>query len=176
VKPLLRASHLTAAFLLVLSLTTFSHAQSPARDAEAVKAALILNFTRFTTWPESSSRPLVFVVVGNSELAASLTALTNDRKIANRSVLVRMTDRTEDVGTADVLFIDPDERRVVDLLQRAGPATLTVGEHPAFLRDGGMIRVYAEGGRMRFSIDRQNVERAGLRLSSQLLELSSGGR
>jgi hypothetical protein len=49
---------------------------------------------------------------------------------------------------------------------------LTVGETDAFLERGGVIAFAMEGGKLRFSINAAAADRAGLKLSSQLLKLA----
>jgi len=53
-------------------------------------------------------------------------------------------------------------------------ATLTVGETPDFLAQGGIINFILEGGKVRFQIDSKAAERADLRISSHLLRLARG--
>jgi hypothetical protein len=52
-------------------------------------------------------------------------------------------------------------------------AVLTVGETVRFLRDGGMVRLFHEGGRLRFQIDAKIARAAGLRVHAQLLSLAA---
>ena len=53
-----------------------------------------------------------------------------------------------------------------------GAPVLTVGDGDGFARGGGMIGLFVEDGRMRFAINPNAAQRAGLRLSSQLLKLA----
>ena len=54
----------------------------------------------------------------------------------------------------------------------AGLPVLTVGEADNFTRDGGIISFYAQGTKIRFEINKQVAENAGLRISSRLLRLA----
>ena len=49
---------------------------------------------------------------------------------------------------------------------------LTVGESLDFIQQGGLIRFYLDGGTVRFEINRDGAERAGVRISSRLLQLA----
>jgi hypothetical protein len=57
------------------------------------------------------------------------------------------------------------------LTQLAGKPVLTVSDQPDFARGGGMIGFIKEAGKMRFEINLQVAERAGLRVSSKLLQV-----
>jgi hypothetical protein len=49
---------------------------------------------------------------------------------------------------------------------------LTVSDRKGFAESGGIIELYVDGGRVRFAINVDAVERSGLRLSSRLLGLA----
>ena len=49
---------------------------------------------------------------------------------------------------------------------------LTVGDGKGFSHAGGIIELFVEGGKMRFAINMDAAERAGLHLSSRLLGLA----
>jgi hypothetical protein len=53
---------------------------------------------------------------------------------------------------------------------------LTVGEGPEFIEQGGIVAFLIQGGNVRFAIDANAAERAGLRISSRLLRLSRDPR
>ena len=49
---------------------------------------------------------------------------------------------------------------------------LTIGETTAFLREGGIVRVFRADDRLRLQINNQGAEDAGLKISSRLLQLA----
>jgi hypothetical protein len=54
----------------------------------------------------------------------------------------------------------------------AGPV-LTVGETLPFERRGGIITFIIEAGKVRFDVNPRAAERAGLRLSSKVLQVAA---
>jgi hypothetical protein len=54
--------------------------------------------------------------------------------------------------------------------------TLTVGDSPRFVEQGGIIQLIRADNRLQFNISLEASERAGLRLSSRLLELAANLR
>jgi len=54
----------------------------------------------------------------------------------------------------------------------AGLPTLTIGETPRFVEQGGMIGFYPDGVNVRFEINPDAAARAKLRISSRLLQLA----
>lgn len=72
-----------------------------------------------------------------------------------------------------VFFHDTESKRdpsVISSLQTA--RVLLVGEEPSFLRQGGMINLFLQNGRVRFEVNRKTLERSGIRLSPALLQLA----
>jgi hypothetical protein len=49
---------------------------------------------------------------------------------------------------------------------------LTIGETPAFLRQGGIVRIYRDDNRLRLQISMKSAEGSRLQISSRLLSLS----
>jgi hypothetical protein len=54
----------------------------------------------------------------------------------------------------------------------AGRPVLTIGEADGFLEGGGIITMKIVDGKVRFEIHAANAQKAGLRISSQLLSLA----
>jgi hypothetical protein len=55
-----------------------------------------------------------------------------------------------------------------------GSPSLTVGESPDFIGQGGIVNFTLDGTDVRFEIDSEAAERVGLRISSHLLRLARG--
>jgi len=79
-----------------------------------------------------------------------------------------------DVKGCQLIFIpEGQEEQFAVALQTLGNApVLTVGETEGFAREGGMIRFYEEDNRLRFEINPNAAQKAGLRISSRLLKLA----
>jgi len=89
-------------------------------------------------------------------------------------VVHRMQDAARLRGCR-VAFVSASERgRLPRILQAVrGSSVLLVGDSPGFAAAGGMIQFQTQDNRIRFSINPDAAERAGLRLSSQLLSLAT---
>ena len=143
-----------------------------------VKAAFLYNFARYVEWPPerlpAPGEAFVVTVLGEDPFGDTLDAIVRDRTVHDRRLTVRRVARVEDVGDSQVLFISRSEAEDLPrILQRLETAPiLTVGETAQFAERGGMIRFRREGERIGFDINLASSERAGLRISSQLLKLA----
>lgn len=145
-------------------------ADEPASE-QALRAALLFNFLKFTDWPAEApqSRLLVCVASGDPQLLTAMEAL-NERQVRNRTVT---TVRLKPQFACDVIYVD-SRQRWSDIADRhAGQPVLTIGGYKGFLADGGMIELALDADRgARFDINLQEAKRTGLRLYPQLLRLA----
>jgi hypothetical protein len=82
---------------------------------------------------------------------------------------VRRFAKPSDVRDCNILFLGRAETDHLAKPSQSG--VLTVGESPAFLKEGGVINFYVEDNRVRFEIQPAVARAVGLRVSSQLLKL-----
>ncbi|MCU0791284.1 MAG: YfiR family protein [Opitutaceae bacterium] len=156
-------------------------AASPAFTAEAVRAAYIINFIRFTEWPESHAYgPVVVGVVGDRMLEDELIRLADRQGVAGRSVRVIRAKNLRDLQTSHVVYFSPAPTLGDESAPGAATAlpllrelpVLTISESPAFLGQGGIINLYREEEKLRFEIAPEAAARARLTLSARLLKLA----
>ncbi|MBW8782531.1 MAG: YfiR family protein [Verrucomicrobia bacterium] len=150
-------------------------------SADAVKAAYIINFIRFTEWPSSSGgASFVIGIAGNHELEDQLWKVADGKLVQGRTIRVRRLTTIGDVSDCQVIYVQaapPRSEAVVVTTEEwlaavRGKAVLTVASEPGFLNKGGIINFYAEGNNLRFEIAPRTAESVGLRLSSRLLALA----
>lgn len=141
----------------------------------AVKAALIFNFVKFTEWPAVPvGQPFVVCIVGDDRLAAAFVETVRGKTINGRSLELGRPGDSAAWLACHVLFIAATQTRqsAGGLLGIKTAPVLTVSDRQGFAQAGGIIELYVEGGRMRFAINVDAAERAGLHLSSRLLGLA----
>lgn len=163
---------------VVLLLLSGTRAQSPAAGEYQVKAAFLYNFAKFIAWPPSSfsdaSAPLRICVLGQDPFGQELRDITSDKNINGRRLQV---DQVADLGlarTCHILFVASSEKaqlkRIFESLQ--GTDALTVGDTKGFIDQGGMINFVLENNRVQFEVNHKAAERAGLKISSKLLNVA----
>ena len=169
---------------LVLALAFVALGNAPASRAEVaqlsenqVKAAYLFNFAKFVEWPASAfsgpAAPLVIGIIGKGPYSEAHEALVG-RTAKGRKVQVRQFTRIDEVGGCQILFIAGSERQHLKEILRALPASgvLTVSDIKHFCNSGGMIGLVVRGEKLQFEVNVGNAERAGLKLSSQMLKLA----
>jgi hypothetical protein len=168
---------LLACLLLSPGLRVF--AQSPPSEYD-VKAAYLLNFTKFVTWPAEAfgtpDAPLTICIYGHDPFGATLDEILANEAVGRRPVRARRLFGVPARGGCHILFMSSAQRDAASVARRFGPGVLTVGESDGFVEDGGMIQFVVENRRVRFDINRQAAGAATLQLSSQLLRVARSVR
>jgi hypothetical protein len=140
----------------------------------SVKAAFLLNFTKFIAWPALPAfqeRPFHICVLGEDPFNGVLERIAEGESVNGRR-LAAIRIRREEAQHCRVVFVAPSERDVARTLTSFGPGVLTVGEGSQFLREGGMIAFVIENRRVRFDVNLGAASRAGLQISSRLLSVA----
>ena len=166
---------------LLLTIVPLLFPPSPASaqfDDRQVKAAFVLNFLKFVTWPDApaaADAPIDVVVLGAEDLARVIEQASAGQQIGGRSIRVRAVRRTGDIGaTPQLLFIGGSERDRLPVLLREfeGRPVLTVGDGSGYGAAGVVLNFYTSDTRIRFEANTTAAARARLQISSHLLRLA----
>ncbi len=167
----------TSALLLMFLLARpgLPQLRAPANEYQ-VKAAFLLNFTKFIEWPPSAfddaHSPIAICLFGDDPFDGALNQLVEGEVVNGRKMAVQKIRRAPAPKSCQVVFIGRAEKEAVKILGGLGPGVLTVGEGEDFLRDGGMIAFVLENHRVRFEINQGAASNAELSLSSRLLNVA----
>ena len=146
-----------------------------------VKAAFLFHFAKLVDWPswpktDDASEPFEIAVVGRDPFGAELEATIGASLVRGRPIRIRRAPSAAALERQpQILFLgenDPEQvRRALRTLR--GQPVLTVGESSDFAARGGVVgfRV-TDDGRVAFDVNLEQAERAGLKLSSQLLRVA----
>jgi hypothetical protein len=178
-----RAMGMAVAAFLFLPGTPSRAVAGGANLEYQVKAVFLFNFAKFVDWPGSAfsgpDAPIVIGVVGQSPFGDSLETAIKGETVKGRKLVLRQLSDGSDLTNCHILFISRSERdRIPRLLAKLGTApVLTVADSEGFTDRGGMINFVLQDKNIRFEIDPEAAERAGLKISARLLKLPkpSGG-
>jgi hypothetical protein len=142
-----------------------------------LKAAFLYNFSKFVQWPssrfEDETSPIVIAVLSPSPFGDELDRLVRDRLVNGRAIDVRLIESTADIPAAHIVFIPAGAEARLNTGHLDEPGVLTVGESADFAARDGIIRFTLIDEKVRFEINQHSAEKAGLKLSGQLLKLAT---
>lgn len=136
-----------------------------------IKAAYLYNFTKFVDWPQNSTKVIKICVVGDtgvSKILEELAAKQGDKK----EFSIQPTSKSE-IESCDILYISGSDREVKSTLELVKEHDiLTVSDHDRFDEQGGIVTLFSESGKIRFTINLNAAKKTNLKISSKLLELA----
>ncbi len=166
---------------LLLAVAVCTGFEAPRAAAEAVleyevKAAFLLNFTKFIEWPAAAfanpDSPLTICILGRDPFGRALDDALQGEQVGGHKLAVHRISQAPEPQTCQVLFVGNGEKEIRRILGGLGRGVLTVGDDEGFIHDGGMVAFVLENRRVRFDINQSAAEAAGLKLSSQLLSVA----
>ncbi len=168
-----------AGVALLVFLSTGAYAAAEPRSEYEVKAAMLYNFARFVDWPQQAlgqpSEPLVLGVLGPDPFGGILDDTLRGVTVNGRPIVVRRFAGVADLKVCHILFISSSEVKSLPLVAQVfeKSAVLTVSDIDRFATRGGMIGFTLDGNKVRFEINLDAAEKAGLKISSKLLKLAT---
>lgn len=169
-----------AAFLFLCLLQTkgglAAERGAPPAGEYQVKAAFVYNFIKFVSWPPGEDSPenaIKLCILGDLPDAAPFNDLEGQEIIGKRLNIVQLREPRDGL-TCQVLFLASSlSRRLTETLEIIrGRPILTIGDTDGYAQRGVMINMYLDKKRVRFEINTETAETAGLRISSKLLSLA----
>lgn len=140
-----------------------------------VKAAFLLNFTKFIEWPPlepADAAPSTSIcIVGDDPFGRVLDQMVAGETLQGRKLTVERVMRPVP-SSCRVVFVSRSEKDVPGFLASLPSGVLTVGDDPAFLRQGGMIAFVVDRRRVRFDINQAAALKSAVRISSRLLSVA----
>ena len=158
---------------LVLINTIFSLSVRAREEGELsreakVKAAYVYNFLKYVEWSESIKGKglLTICVSARDEFKTFLEQLVQNRTAAGKKLRVESLTQAA-LQRCDVAYIQKniDESLIL-------PSILIISNMGSpYVRESGIV-LFSEDHKVKFMVDLNNVQSAGLKLSSELLKLA----
>lgn len=134
-----------------------------------IKAAYLLNFTKFIEWPPTAygdaETPFTICIAGHDPFGAVIDQVVDGEAVNGRKIVVRRLE-TQSATSCHMIY----GGKAVPGPSQSG--VLTVGEGETFVKNGGIIGFVVENRRVRFDINQRVAQRAGILLSSKLLSVA----
>ena len=163
--------------VLGASLASKTSVATDAYTEPAVKAAFIYRFTAYVDWPADpkDAGQFTIAVLGDDEVAASLQELAGSRTVRNRPIVVRRIANIRDARSVQVLYVGHDRRADLRSLleELAGSHVLVITDDRSGLESGSAVNFLRADNRMRFEVSLPAAQRAGLKVSAELLSVAA---
>ncbi len=161
-----------------VSIVSYAATQTSAKEYQ-IKAVYLSKLIHFITWPtiafSSVDAPYQLCILGEDPFKHNIDIVFRDRKIKNRSVIIKRLKQATATDHCHILFVAASHLRQVSFIvdNVRNKHTLTVSDMPTFISQGGMIELYSNRKRqVRLAIDPATLLEAKLKVSANLLRIS----
>lgn len=165
--------------LLLASVTVGGRsALADASQEYTVKAAIALNFARFTEWPASALKPeasqLNLCVLGDNIVQEAFQEM-EQKKVGERTLHVIYLSRLRNLQGCHILYISGlDKNTTIQLLTEIKKyPILTIGEESMVVDSNGMVNLDMQEGKIDIQVNLDATKQAGLMISSRVLKLAT---
>lgn len=159
---------------LLLSVPALAVADETQISEYRVKSAFLYNFSRFVTWPEASLQDRTefsLCIIGTDPFGAQLDKLTG-KTVHNHTLVVKRHHSLAVVDDCHLVYIGEGITPADVLLLAREQPVLTVSDAADFIEQGGIIQFKLVQNKVRFRINMDAANTAGLHISSKLLSLA----
>jgi YfiR/HmsC-like len=143
-----------------------------------VKAAFVVNFARFISWPEGSfeveSDPLVICTIGLGEDEAAFAGIETKKIKGHPIALKKISSLGESMHSCHLLYVKgvSHEHLEAYLCKSEALPVVTIGESDGFAGLGGTIEFVKVHDRLSFKINNKKAKERQLRINASLLNLA----
>jgi len=164
---------------LIVSVGHVARADTAVTREHRIKSAIVFKLAKYVDWPQESfdgaQATLTLCAFGKGPMAAALSEAAG-RSVQQRQVAVRSIDAVpgQAAGCHVIYIPDTQARQLPAVLSWArGRAVLSVSDIDGFASLGGVVGLVRRHNRIGFEINHDAVQRAGLMIRAQLLELAT---
>lgn len=150
--------------------------QDPNSSNAKIKAMFIYNFTKYIDWPDKYKQGnFVIGVLGTTPFYNDLTSLLSKKNAGDQKFEIKSFSSVESAsGMCHILFIpSANSSMLPDVLKKMkDKCTLIVTEKSGMAKQGSGINFVVENNKQRFELNKTNIEKYNLKVSSTLTALS----
>ena len=168
---------LTLFFSMVISASWCQSVVAEITEEDKIKVAFLYHFAKFVTWPEAAfgngQTDLTLCFFGSGSLKDAVSSLQG-KLIKGRKLNVEQRTDAHASTNCQIAFVGKSDQQLHHqlLATTQGAPVLTISDNiDQFTHQGGILNVISSARKIQFEISELAAERAGLKISSQLLEL-----
>lgn len=174
-----RPISITALFLFLLILTAALPPTIRAADEQLeykLKAAFLLNFAKFTSWPDSALDDGEFrlCILGESPFGAAFAGI-EQKTVASLPIKLILAKDLSQAKNCNMIYISKSEKaNVLKIISETSLSpTLLVSDIDGFAENGGDVELTTVNRRLGFNINQTQAQKAGLKFNASLLDLAN---
>lgn len=142
---------------------------------DKIKAAFVYNFTKYIEWVDDDTTDSFEIgIIGDSDIIFPLQEIGEKELVNNKKIEIKHYQNIQDINVCHILFISASEKsQLQNILKKIeNKNILTISDSKGFANEGVAINFVVVEGKIKFEINSNAINQAGLQVSSQLLKLA----
>jgi hypothetical protein len=144
-------------------------------SASEVEAVFLVNFCRFTSWPEDAfatpNQPITIAVWADERFASLVAHAARGEHVGARPITVKRVQNAAEAESAQLVFVAESAELAFERTYGfEGSHALLVGESSHFLSSGGHLQ-FVPAGKIQIRASLRALKQSGLELNSNLLRI-----
>ena len=141
---------------------------------DAVKANIIYHFTKYIDWPESKkSGDFVIGILGDPHLYDKLKIFLTGKTVGEQKIIIKKIDPSDRATDCHILYIGEAKSNSIRTIASttAAASVLLVTEKEGLAAKGSCINFVVVADHLKLEINKDNIEKRGLSIASELVKL-----
>jgi hypothetical protein len=138
------------------------------------KAFFIFSFTRYIEWPMKTLEDFTIGVIGSSPITEKLRSELADKKVGSRNIRIKEFSSAKGIEECHIVFVPAKSYgQLAGAVSRGNKSSiLVITEADGALESGSHINFSVQGDDVFFSVNKNGMKQAKLKVSSSLLNLA----
>jgi hypothetical protein len=134
----------------------------------------VYNFTKYIEWPVNIDHMNIGVVNGSDDLMRTFQRMADLKSTHNQKFYIRNIRSVAEASDCHILFIPENQSNKLTQFTEnsSGKPVLIITEQSGLIKKGSLINFITIDGKLNIELNRSAFEKAGLKVSGQLLGLA----
>ncbi len=134
----------------------------------------VYNFTKYIEWPVKTDQMTIGIYNATDDVLESFKRMADLKSTPTQKFVIKNIKNAAESTDCHILFIPEDQSsKFQDLMDKlSGKPILVITEQPGLIKKGSLINFITTNGKLNIELNRSACEKAGLKVSGQLLGLA----
>lgn len=157
--------------MLIVSALVIA-AKAPPTDYK-FHSIYVYNFTKYIEWPQNAGAFRIAILGSDATVLDSFQKMAETKQVSGNKIEVEQARNINNLMDCNILFVPESESYAASkaIEKCKGKNTLVITEKNGLIDNGSCINFVLVDNRLKFEISRSAIESAGLKVSSQLLQM-----
>ena len=134
----------------------------------------VYNFTKYIQWPTNNINFTINILDNEHKVFESFKMMADAKSSENKKYVVNKFNNVSELTDCDILFIPSGSSNKAEeaINKFKDKHTLVITEKPGLITSGSSINFVIQDSKLKFEINKSALEKAGLKVSSQLMQMA----